>query len=83
MKIEKKRCFPENFDSWIADKFVGTHFSDFTKKNETGKEKVVFQGEGIQKVVVQLSYKWGYDVSIHRIRRSKLKVVLVVEVGGN
>jgi hypothetical protein len=45
MKIEKKRCFPENFDSWIADKFVGTHFSDFTKKNEKGKEKVVFQGE--------------------------------------
>jgi hypothetical protein len=57
--------------------------SDFTKKNEKGKEKVVFHGEGIQKVVVQLSYKWGYDDSIHRIRRSKLKVVLVVEVGGN
>jgi hypothetical protein len=27
--------------------------SDFTKKNEKGKEKVVFQGEGIQKVVVE------------------------------
>jgi hypothetical protein len=54
MKIEKKRCFPENFDSWIADKFVGTHFLDFTKKNKKGKEKVIFQGEGIEKVVVQL-----------------------------
>ena len=48
---------------------------DFTKKNEKGKEKVVFQGEGIQKVVVQLPYTWGYVDSIHRIRRSKLKVV--------
>jgi hypothetical protein len=43
--------------------FVG-HLSDFTKKNEKGKEKVVFQGEGIEKVVVQLSYKWGYVESI-------------------
>ena len=54
MKIEKKRCFTENVDSWITDKFVGTHFSDFTKKNEKGKEKVVFQGEGREKVVVPL-----------------------------
>jgi hypothetical protein len=54
MKIEKKRCFPENFDSWIADKFVGKRFSDFTKKNEKGKEKVVFQGESIEKGVVQI-----------------------------
>ena len=59
------------------------HIFLISQKNEKGKEKVVFQGEGIQKVVVQLSYKWGYDDSIHRIRRSKLKVVLVVEVGGN
>ncbi len=42
MKIEKKH---EYFDSWIADKFVGTHFSDFTKKYKKGKEKVVCQGE--------------------------------------
>jgi len=39
MIIEKKRCFPENFDSWIADKFVGTHFSDFTKKTRKVKKK--------------------------------------------
>ena len=83
MKIETKRCFTENFNSCIADKFVGTHFSDFTKKNEKGKEKVIFQGEGIQKVVVQLPYTWGYLDSINRIRRSKLKVKIVVEVGGN
>ena len=67
----------------IADKFVGTHFSDFTKKKQKGKEKAVFQGEGIQKVVVQLPYTWMYVDSICRIQRSKLKVVLVVEVGGN
>ena len=39
MKIEKKRCFPENFDLWIADKFVRTHFSDFTKKMNKVKKK--------------------------------------------
>ncbi len=32
MKNEKKRCFTENFESCIADKFVGQHLSDFTKK---------------------------------------------------
>ncbi len=58
-------------------------FFGFHKKNEKGKEKVVFQGEGIQKVVVQLPYTWGYVDSINRIRRSKLKVKIVVEVGGN
>ena len=58
-------------------------FFGFRKKTRKVKKKVVFQGEGIQKVVVQLSYKWGYDDSIHRIQRSKLKVVKVVEVGGN
>jgi len=82
MKIEKKEMLPENFESWIADKFVGTHFSEFSKKTK-GKEKVVFQGEGIEKVVVQLPYTWGYVESINRIRRSTLKVILVVEVGGN
>ncbi len=52
----------------------GTFFG-FHKKNENGKEKVVFQGEGIEKVVVH--------ESINRIQRSKPKVILVVEVGGN
>ena len=52
-----------------------TTFIGFHKKDEKGKEKVVFQGEGIQKVVVQLPYTWGYVDSIHRIRRIKLKVV--------
>jgi hypothetical protein len=78
-----KRCFPENFDSWIADKCFGKHFSDFTKKNKKGKEKVVFQGESIEKVVVLIPYTWGYVESINRIRRSKLKVVKVVDVGKN
>ena len=55
----------------------------FHKKNEKGKEKIVFQGEGIEKVVVQLHYTWGYVKSINRIGRCKLKVILVVEVGGN
>ena len=58
-------------------------FFGFHKKNEKGKEKVVFQGEGKQKVVVQLSYPQGYVESINRILRGKLKVVLVVDVGGN
>ena len=78
----KKRCFPENFDSWIADKFLGNIFQ-ISQKNEKGKEKVVFQGESIEKVVVQIPYKWGYVESKNRIRRSKLKVVKVVEVGKN
>ena len=52
-----------------------TTFIRFHKENEKGKEKEVFQGEGIQKVVVQLPYKWGYVDSINRIRRGKIKVV--------
>ncbi len=32
---------------------------------------------------MQLPYTWGYVDSIYRIRRSKQKVVIVVEVGGN
>jgi len=40
----------------IADKFVETTFIGFHTKNEKGKEKVVFQGDGIQKVIVQLPY---------------------------
>jgi hypothetical protein len=48
-----------------------------------GKEKVVFQGESIEKVDVQIPYMWGYVESINRIRRSKLKVVKVVDVGKN
>jgi hypothetical protein len=59
------------------------HIFGFHKKNEKGKEKVVFQGEGKQKVVVQLPYPQGYVESINRIRRGKLKVVIVVDVGGN
>ena len=58
-------------------------FFGFHKKNEKGKDKVVFQGEGIEKVVVQLPYTLGYVESINRIQRSKPKVILVVEVGGN
>ena len=56
---------------------------DFTKKYEKGKEKVVFQGEGIQKVVVQLPYTWGYVDSINRIQRGTGKVVKVVSTWGN
>jgi len=59
------------------------HIFLISQKNEKGKEKVVSQGEGIEKVVVQLPYSWGHVKSINRIRRSKLKVILVVEVGGN
>ena len=59
-------------------------FFRFHKKNEKGKDKVVFQGEdNIQKVVVQLPYTWGNVDSINRIRRSKLKGNIVVEVRGN
>ena len=74
MKIEKKEMLYLKFQFVDSRQICRDTISDFTKKNENGKEKVVFQGEGIQKVVVQLSYKWGYDDSIHRIRRSKLKV---------
>jgi hypothetical protein len=35
----KKRCFTENFDSCIADKIVGSHLSDFTKKTRKVKKK--------------------------------------------
>jgi hypothetical protein len=56
-------------------------FFGFHKKNEKGKQKVVFQGESIKKVVVLIPYKWGYVESKNRIRRSKLKVVKVVDVG--
>ncbi len=84
MKIEK-RCFPENFDSCIANKFLLGHiFSDFTKKNEKGKEKVVFQGEDNTKGGCATSLFVGVSMSIiNRIRRSKLKGKIVVEVGGN
>ena len=40
------------------------HIFRILQKNEKGKEKVVFQGEGIEKVVVQLPYTWGYVESI-------------------
>ena len=56
-------------------------FFGFHKKNEKGKQKVVFQGESIKKVVVLIPYKWGYVESKNRIRRCKLKVVKVVDVG--
>jgi hypothetical protein len=56
-------------------------FFGFHKKNEKGKQKVVFQGESIKKVVVPIPYKWGYVECKNRIRRSKLKVVKVVDVG--
>ena len=35
----KKRCFTENFDSCIADKIVGSHLSDFTKKTRQVNKK--------------------------------------------
>jgi hypothetical protein len=64
----KKRCFPEIFDSWIADKFFGKQFFGFHKKNKKGKQKVVFQGESIKKVVLLIPYKWGYVESKNRIQ---------------
>ncbi len=60
--------------------FFRESFFGFHKKNDKGKEKVVFQGEGIEKVIVQIPYTWGYVESINRIWRSKLKVAKVVEV---
>jgi len=65
MKIEKKMLY------WK----LSDHIYRISQKNEKCKEKVVFQGEGIQKVIVQLPYTWGYVNSINRIRRSKIKVV--------
>ena len=62
----------------FRETFFGLH-----KKNKKGKEKVVFQGESIEKVDVQIPCMWGYVESINRIRRSKLKVVKVVDVGKN
>ena len=59
------------------------HIFRISQKNETGKEKVVFQGEGIEKVVVQLPYTWGYVDSINKIRRSTVNVVKVVGTRGN
>ncbi len=82
MKIEKKMLYWK-FRFVYSQQIWWTTFIGFHKKNEKGKEKVVFQGEGIQKVVLQLPYTWGYVDSINRIRRSKLKVVLVVGAGGN
>ncbi len=58
VKIEK-RCFTENFDL-CTRQICRTTCIRFHKENEKGKEKEVFQGEGIQKVVVQLPYKLGY-----------------------
>ena len=55
-------------------------FFGFHKIKQKGEEKVVFQREGIEKVVVQLPYTWGYVESINRIGRSKQKVIKVVEV---
>ena len=79
MKIEKKDALLKiSIRVSCRTTFIGFH-----KKNEKGKEKVVFQGEGIQKVVVQLPYTWGYVDSINRIQRSKLKVVQIVGAGGN
>ena len=83
VKIEKKDALQKNFDSCIADKFVGPHLSDSKKKTRKVKKKKVYQGEGIQKVVVQLPYTWGYVDNIYRIRRSKQKVVKEVSARGN
>ena len=79
----KKDAVIKNLESCIADKFVGTPFFGFHQKNEKGKQKVVFQGEGKQKVVKQLSYPRGYLKSKSRIRWGTPKVVSVVGVGGN
>jgi hypothetical protein len=45
--LEKKDALLKILIRIIADKFVDTFFG-FHKKNEIGKEKVVFQGEGIK-----------------------------------
>ncbi len=55
-------------------------FFGFHKKNQKGKQKVVFQGESIEKVVVLIPFTWGYEERINRIRGSKLKVVKLVDV---
>ena len=55
----KKRCCTGNFDSY-SRQISRTAFIGFHKENEKGKEKVVFQGEGIQEAIVQLPYTWGY-----------------------
>jgi hypothetical protein len=81
MKIEKKRCVTENFDSWIANICRDTFFG-FTKKNKKGKEKSSISRRGSIKGGCTTFLCGGMTI-IHRIRRSKLKVVLVVEVGGN
>jgi len=36
--------------------FVDSHIFRISQKKQTGNEKLVFQGEGIEKVVVQLLY---------------------------
>ncbi len=74
VKIEKKKLY-RKFRFMYSRQIYGTTFIRFHKENEKGKEKEVFQGEGIQKVVVQLPYKWGYVDSINRIRTGKIKVV--------
>ena len=55
-------------------------FFRFHKKNEKGKQKVVFQGESIKQVVLLIPFKWGYVESINRIWRGKLKYGKVVDV---
>ena len=81
MKIEKKMLSWKFRLMYRQQIFVGTHFLVFTKKNEKGKEKVVFQGEDT-KGSCATSIRGGMSI-INRIRRSKLKGKIVVEVGGN
>jgi hypothetical protein len=45
----KKRCFTENFDSCIADKFVGPHLSDFTKKTRQVNKSSNLKGMAYKK----------------------------------
>ena len=59
------------------DRFFGFH-----KKKQKGKEKVSISRRGYTKLGCATSIRGGMSI-IYRIRRSKLKVVLVVEVGGN
>jgi hypothetical protein len=74
MKIEKNMLYWK-FRFVFSRQICRTTFIGFHKENEKGKEKVVFQGEGIQKVIVQLPYTWGYVDSMNRIWRGKIKVV--------
>ena len=73
-------------DAFLKISFVDSRqicrdtFFGFHQKYENGKEKVVFLGEGIEKVVEELPYMWGYVDSINRIRGGILKVAKVVEV---